>query len=237
MKPLPEKFVRALKVPVFLLCLGPAFVLTWKGFHDGLGANPIDVITRTTGRWTLTFLLITLSVTPVRKLSGLTWLIRFRRMLGLFAFFYGSLHLMTYVWLDKFFDVHEMLHDIAKRRFITAGMTAWFLMLPLALTSTTGWIRRMGGKRWQKLHRLIYFSAAAGVVHFIWLVKADLRRPLTYGAVLAVLLAYRLIAWLVSRIRARRAMATQQTAARLDRHSLTKCKRRMPSRLRMRLLL
>jgi sulfoxide reductase heme-binding subunit YedZ len=212
MKPLPEKFVRALKAPVFLVCLGPALVLTWKGFHDGLGANPIDVITRTTGRWTLTFLLITLSVTPVRKLSGLTWLIRFRRMLGLFAFFYGSLHLMTYVWLDKFFDVHGMLHDIAKRRFITAGMTAWVLMLPLALTSTTGWIRRMGGKRWQKLHRLIYFSAAAGVVHFIWLVKADLRRPLKYGTVLAVLLAYRLIIWLVSRIRARRALAAQQTA-------------------------
>ncbi|MGC2743790.1 MAG: protein-methionine-sulfoxide reductase heme-binding subunit MsrQ [Candidatus Angelobacter sp.] len=212
MKPLPEKYVRALKVPVFLLCLGPAFVLTWKGIHDGLGANPIDVITRTTGRWTLTFLLITLSVTPVRKLSGLTWLIRYRRMLGLFAFFYGSLHLMTYVWLDKFFDVHAMLHDIAKRRFITAGMTAWFLMLPLAITSTKGWIRRMGGKRWQKLHRLIYFSATAGVVHFIWLVKADLRRPLTYGAVLAGLLAYRLIAWLVARLRARRILAAQQTA-------------------------
>jgi sulfoxide reductase heme-binding subunit YedZ len=212
MKPLPEKFVRALKVPVFLLCLGPAFVLTWKGFHASLGANPIDVITRTTGRWTLTFLLITLSVTPVRKLSGLTWLIRYRRMLGLFAFFYGSLHLMTYVWLDKFFDVHEMLHDIAKRRFITAGMTAWFLMLPLALTSTTGWIRRIGGKRWQKLHRLIYFSAAAGVVHFIWLVKADLRRPFTYGAVLLALLAYRVIAWLVGRVRARRTLAAQQIA-------------------------
>jgi methionine sulfoxide reductase heme-binding subunit len=212
MKPLPENFIRALKAPVFLLCLGPAFVLTWKGCHDGLGANPIDVITRTTGRWTLTFLLITLSITPVRKLSGLAWMIRFRRILGLFAFFYGSLHLMTYVWLDKFFDVHAMLHDIAKRRFITAGMTAWFLMLPLALTSTKGWIRRMGGKRWQKLHRLIYFSAAAAVVHFIWLVKADLRRPLTYGAVLAVLLSYRLVIWLVSRIRARRALATQQAA-------------------------
>ncbi len=212
MKPLPEKFIRALKVPVFLLCLGPAFVLTWKGLHAGLGANPIDVITRTTGRWTLTFLLITLSVTPVRKLSGLTWLIRYRRMLGLFAFFYGSLHLMTYVWLDKFFDVHEMLHDIAKRRFITAGMTAWFLMLPLALTSTKGWIRRMGGKRWQLLHRLIYFSAAAGVIHFIWLVKADLRRPLTYGGVLAALVTYRLIAWLVARVRARRTLAAQQTA-------------------------
>jgi len=213
MKPLPDKFVRALKAPVFLLCLGPAFVLTWKGFHHGLGANPIDVITRTTGRWTLTFLLITLSVTPVRKFSGLPWLIRFRRMLGLFAFFYGSLHLMTYVWLDKFFDVHAMLHDIAKRRFITAGMTAWSLMLPLALTSTTGWIRRLGGKRWQKLHRLIYFSAAAGVVHFIWLVKADLRRPLTYGAVLAILLAYRLIAWLVTRLRTRRAAVRQPVQA------------------------
>jgi sulfoxide reductase heme-binding subunit YedZ len=174
-------------------------------------------------------LLITLSVTPVRKLSGLTWLIRFRRMLGLFAFFYGSLHLMTYVWLDKFFDVHAalpniatsrfitawfhaMLQDIAKRRFITAGMTAWVLMLPLALTSTTGWIRRMGGKRWQRLHRLIYFSAAAGVVHFIWLVKADLRRPLTYGAVLTALLTYRLNAWVVARVRARRTLAAQQTA-------------------------
>jgi sulfoxide reductase heme-binding subunit YedZ len=211
MKPPPEKFIRALKAPVFLLCLGPAFVLTWKGFHAALGANPIDVITRTTGRWTLTFLLITLSITPVRKLSGLPWLIRYRRMLGLFAFFYGSLHLMTYVWLDKFFDVHAMLHDIAKRRFITAGMTAWFLMLPLALTSTTGWIRRIGGKRWQMLHRLIYLSAAAGVIHFVWLVKADLRRPLTYGAALAVLLAYRLIIWLVSRIRARRTLAAQQT--------------------------
>jgi sulfoxide reductase heme-binding subunit YedZ len=149
----------------------------------------------------------------VRKVSGLAWLVRFRRMLGLFAFFYGSLHLTTYVWLDKFFDVHAMLHDIAKRRFITAGMTAWSLMLPLALTSTTGWIRRLGGKRWQKLHRLIYFSAAAGVVHFIWLVKADLRRPLAYGAVLAVLLAYRLIAWLVARLRTRRTAVRQPVQA------------------------
>lgn len=203
MKQLPEKYVRLLKLPAFIACLGPAFVLIWKGFEGRLGANPIDVITRTTGRWTLTFLLITLSVTPVRRLTGMAWLIRFRRMLGLFAFFYGSLHLMTYVWLDKFFDVHEMLHDIAKRRFITAGMTAWALMLPLALTSTTGWIRRLGGKRWQKLHQLIYFSAAAGVVHFIWLVKADLRRPLTYGAVLALLLAFRIMMWIRARLAAR----------------------------------
>jgi sulfoxide reductase heme-binding subunit YedZ len=213
MKPLPEKFVRALKVAVFVVCLGPVFVLTWKGFHDGLGANPIDVITRSTGKWTLTFLLITLSVTPVRKLSGLTWLIRFRRMLGLYAFFYGCLHLTTYIWLDKFFNVPDMLHDIAKRRFITAGLTAWTLMLPLALTSTKGWIRRLGGKRWQNLHRLIYFSAAAGVVHFIWLVKADLRLPLTYGSILAVVLAYRVIAWLLARARSRRALAEQAVRA------------------------
>ena len=123
-------------------------------------------------------------------------------MVGLYAFFYGCLHLMTYVWLDKFFDVHEMLHDIVKRRFITAGMAAWALMLPLALTSTTGWIRRLGGKRWQKLHRLIYFSAAAGVIHFIWLVKADLRKPFTYGAIWAVLIGYRTLFWAMARLKA-----------------------------------
>lgn len=200
MVPVPDKVLRfGIKPLVFLVCLGPIATLAWKivVIHD-LGANPVDVITRSTGKWTLTFLLITLAITPVRKLVGMPWLIRFRRTLGLFAFFYGSLHLTTYVWLDKSFDVPAMLHDIAKRRFITAGMTAWACMLPLALTSTTGWIRRMGGKRWQKLHRLIYLSAAAGVVHFIWLVKADLRRPLTYGAILALLLAYRATAWLVS---------------------------------------
>jgi sulfoxide reductase heme-binding subunit YedZ len=196
----PDKVLRfALKPTVFLICLGPIATLVFKAVNQNLGANPVDVITRSTGKWTLTFLLITLAVTPLRKLAGMPWLIRFRRMLGLFAFFYGSLHLMTYVWLDKFFDVQGMLHDIAKRKFITAGMTAWACMLPLAITSTTGWIRRLGGKRWQKLHRLIYLSAAAGVVHFIWLVKADLRRPLTYGAFLAVLLGYRVVVWLASR--------------------------------------
>lgn len=198
-----QTLVRMLKVMVFVACLGPVSALIWKGFHEQLGANPVDVITRSTGKWTLTFLLITLSVSPLRKLTSSPWLIRFRRMLGLFAFFYGTLHLMTFVWLDKFFDVHAMLHDIAKRRFITAGMTAWSLMLPLALTSTAGWIRRLGGKRWGNLHRLIYFSASAGVVHFIWLVKADLRRPLTYGAVLLVLLAFRLASWGIAKTRAK----------------------------------
>jgi methionine sulfoxide reductase heme-binding subunit len=212
MRSISEKILRPLKVLAFLVCLGPLSLLVWKGFYGRLGANPVDVITRTTGRWTLTFLLITLSVTPLRKLAGLPWLVRFRRMLGLFAFFYGTLHLTTYVWLDKFFDVQAMLHDIAKRRFITAGMTGFALMLPLALTSTTGWIRRLGGKRWQKLHRLIYLSAAAGVVHFIWLVKADLRRPLTYGTVLGVLLLYRVAVWLWVKVaRTRQAVAVRSS--------------------------
>jgi sulfoxide reductase heme-binding subunit YedZ len=207
-----EKYIRAVKVAVFLLCLGPIAVLVWKGFHENLGANPVDVITRTTGRWTLTFLLITLGVTPARKLVRWPWLIRFRRMLGLFAFFYGSLHLMTWVWLDKFFNLHDMLADVVKRRFITAGMTAWILMLPLALTSTTGWIRRLGGKRWQKLHRLIYLSAAAGVIHFIWLVKAGYRRPYTYGVILLALLAYRVAVWAGGKLRAKQQPGDKQLA-------------------------
>lgn len=204
MRKIPEPILRVIKVATFLVCLGPLAMLTWKAFHELLGANPVDVITRSTGKWTLVFLLLTLSVTPVRRLLGMPWLIRFRRMLGLYAFFYGTLHLTTYVWLDKFFDLPAMLHDVAKRKFITAGLTAVTLMIPLALTSTSGWIRRLGGKRWQKLHRLIYFSASCGVVHFLWLVKADRRRPMAYAAVLTVLLLYRLASWLLARARNRR---------------------------------
>jgi methionine sulfoxide reductase heme-binding subunit len=189
---------RYFKPIVFLACLIPLGRLAWLGFHAGLGANPIEFITHSTGDWTLTFLLVTLSITPLRKLTRQYWLISFRRMLGLFAFFYGSLHLMTYVWLDKFFDVHEMLHDIAKRRFITAGMTAFALMIPLALTSTKWSIRKLG-KRWQMLHRLIYFSASAGAIHYIWLVKADLKKPLEYAFVLGMLLVFRVVAWVVGR--------------------------------------
>jgi len=186
--------LRYLKPVVFLACLAPLGWLVWRGLHDALGANPIEAITHSTGDCTLTFLLITLSVTPLRKLTRQYWLINFRRMLGLFAFFYGTLHLMTWVGLDKFFDVHEMLADVAKRRFITAGMTAYALMIPLALTSTKWSIRKLGGKRWQALHRLIYFSAAAGVIHYIWLVKADLKKPLEYAAVLTALMLYRVVA-------------------------------------------
>jgi len=196
--------LRYFKPVIFLACLGPLGILVWRGLHSLLGANPIETITHATGDWTLRFLLITLAISPLRRITRQYWLIEYRRMLGLFAFFYGTLHLMTYVWLDKFFAVHEMLADIAKRRFITAGMTAFVLMLPLALTSTRWSIRKLGGKRWQALHRLIYFSAAAGVIHYIWLVKADLRKPLEYAALLAVLLLYRIVAWVTSTTRSRK---------------------------------
>jgi sulfoxide reductase heme-binding subunit YedZ len=194
--------LRYFKPVIFLACLAPLANLAWRALHAELGANPIEAITHSTGTCTLVFLLITLSVTPLRKLTRQYWLINLRRMFGLFAFFYGCLHLTTYVWLDKFFDVHEMLADIAKRRFITAGLAGFVLMIPLALTSTKGWIRRLGGKRWQALHRLIYLSAAAGVIHYIWLVKADLRAPLSYAFVLLVLLGYRIIASIASRAKA-----------------------------------
>ena len=188
--------IRWTKVFVFVLCLGPLAFLAWGAYSGNLGPNPIEKITHTTGDWTLRFLLITLSITPLRKVLGVPPLVRFRRMLGLYAFFYGSLHFVTYIWLDKFFDLHEMLVDIAKRKFITIGLTAFLLLIPLAITSTSGWIRRLGGKRWQKLHRLVYFSAIAGVIHYLWLVKADIRKPLEYGTILSILLAYRVFLWI-----------------------------------------
>ena len=186
-----------MKTPVFALCLIPALILVWRAFNDGLGANPIEFITHWTGDWTIRFLCITLSVTPLRKILKLPELIRLRRMLGLFGFFYACLHFLTWFALDKFFDWGEILKDVVKRPFITAGFTAFVLLIPLAVTSTTGWIRRMGGKRWQMLHRLIYVSGIAGVVHYYWLVKSDIRLPVMYGAIIAVLLAYRLVASLM----------------------------------------
>ncbi len=179
------------KVAVFLFCLMPLAALGLRALHNGLTANPIEFITHATGDWTLRFILITLCVTPLRKLFGLPDLISFRRMFGLFAFFYGCLHFTTYIWLDKFFDLAEMWKDIAKRPYITLGFTALVLLIPLAITSTAGWIRRLGGRRWQLLHRLIYVSAVAGVVHYYWLVKSAVLRPLTYAAVVAVLLLWR----------------------------------------------
>jgi sulfoxide reductase heme-binding subunit YedZ len=185
------------KVLVFLLCLVPLFMLGWWAYRGELTANPIEFITHHTGDWTLRFLLITLTVTPLRKLANLANLIKFRRMFGLYAFFYGFLHFgITYLWLDKFFDIHEIMKDILKRPYITVGFTGYMLMVPLAITSTWGWVRRLGGKRWQRLHRLVYFSALAGVIHYYWLVKSDVRLPLMYGAILTVLMAYRVRMWL-----------------------------------------
>jgi methionine sulfoxide reductase heme-binding subunit len=192
-----------MKVFVFALCLSPALLLVWKGFNGGLGANPIEFITHATGDWTLRFLAITLAVTPLRKLLRLPELVRFRRMLGLFAFSYGCLHFMTYLWLDKFFSWGEIAKDVVKRPFITAGFTAFVLLIPLAITSTAGWIRRLGGKRWQKLHRLVYVSAVAGVVHYYWLVKSDITQPVFYAAIIALLLAYRAAIKLLGILRAR----------------------------------
>jgi sulfoxide reductase heme-binding subunit YedZ len=180
-----------LKPVVFLACLGPVALLTWNAFNGGLSPNPIDDITDTTGDWTLRFLLITLSITPFRRITGWNSLVRFRRMLGLFAYFHGFLHFTTYIWLDHYFDVRTMVEDVVKRPYITVGFTGFVLMLPLAVTSTKKWIGRLGGKRWQRVHRLIYVTATAGVVHYLWLVKLDIRRPLAYGAILAVLLAFR----------------------------------------------
>jgi methionine sulfoxide reductase heme-binding subunit len=184
---------RSIKVAVFALCMAPLISLGRRALNGDLGANPIEFITHFTGDWTLRFLVMTLTVTPLRKLLRWPELVRFRRMLGLFAFFYGCLHLLTYVWLDKFFAWGDMLRDVAKRPFITAGFTAFVLLLPLAVTSTAGWIRRLGGKRWQKLHRLIYVIAVAGVVHYYWLVKSDIRLPLFYGMLVVLLLAYRAV--------------------------------------------
>lgn len=196
-----DRFVRYAKPVVFLACLAPLGLLVRKGIEGRLGANPIEVITHSTGDWTLIFLCITLAITPLRRALGLPWLVRFRRMTGLFAFFHGFLHFITYVWLDKFFDWHAMMKDVAKRPFITAGFTAFALLVPLAATSTAGMIRLLGGRRWQWLHRLIYVSAAAGVVHYYWLVKADVRLPLRYAAIVAFLLVCRVAIYLVDRRR------------------------------------
>lgn len=187
--------ILALKCMVWAACLAPLGRLVYRGLTGRLSANPIEFITLSTGRWTLVLLLATLSITPLRKLTGLAWLIRFRRLIGLFAFLYGFLHFMTYVWLDKFFDFQDMVKDVIKRPFITAGFFAFLLLVPLAATSTTWSIRKLGGRRWQLLHCAIYISAVSAVIHFWWKVKADTRDPRIFAAVLALLLLYRVAAW------------------------------------------
>jgi sulfoxide reductase heme-binding subunit YedZ len=198
------------KVVVFLLCLIPFELLIWRVVHalsqglpfdTYLTANPIEFITHRTGDWTLRFLVITLAITPLRKVLHVPQLIRFRRMLGLFAFFYVCLHFGTWIGLDKFFDWSDMWKDVHKRPFITLGFTGFVLLIPLAITSTAGWIRRLGGKRWQLLHRAIYATAVLGVIHYYWLVKSDVRKPLEYGALVGIFLAWRFGTWLIQRRR------------------------------------
>jgi sulfoxide reductase heme-binding subunit YedZ len=183
--------LRSPKPWLFAVCLLPLARLIVLGFGGGLGANPIEFITHSTGTWTLVGLLVTLSVTPLRRLTGRVELVRYRRMLGLFAFFYACLHFVTYIWLDQFFDLASIAKDIVKRPFITVGFAAFVLLIPLAVTSNHRMMRRLG-RRWQQLHRLIYPIALLAVIHYLWLVKKDVTQPLLFGAVLALLMAMRL---------------------------------------------
>jgi len=181
---------RLFRPGVFLLCLVPLLWMVADGLTDGLGANPIETITRRTGDWTLRLLLITLSATPARWLFGWSWPLRLRRMLGLYAFFYACLHFLTYLVLDQFFDWGEIAADILKRPYITIGFAAFVMLIPLALTSSRAMMRRLG-RRWSQLHQLVYVVATAGVFHYLWLVKADTRLPLLYAFILLLLLGAR----------------------------------------------
>ncbi len=195
-KNLDNKTLAGIKNVIFLLALIPLARLGFGAYLDTLGANPIEKITRITGYWTLTFLLISLTLTPLRRMLGWLWLIRLRRMLSLFAFFYACLHFLTYLVLDQFFDWDTIIKDIIKRPYITVGFAAFLLMIPMAVTSTDAMIRRLGGKRWRSLHRLVYWCAVGGVVHYWWLVKKDLTNPITFAVCLGLLLGIRLLYWL-----------------------------------------
>ena len=194
---------RLLKPAMFFLALLPLALLVWNALHDGLGANPVEAITFETGEWGLRFLLITLCVTPLRRITGWQALVRLRRMLGLFAFFYLCLHFLTYLVLDAFFDFRYILEDITDRTYITLGFTSFVLLIALAATSTDAMVRRLGGRRWRRLHKLAYVAAAGGVLHFLWLVKADLREPLIYLGILLLLFLARIpvVAKYLARIR------------------------------------
>jgi len=207
---------RWLKLAIFPACLVPLARLVWRAATANLGANPIEAITHSTGDWTLILLLVTLSVTPLRKLTRQLWLIQLRRMLGLFAYFYGCLHFLTYIWLDQGFNIHSMIKDVYKRPFITLGFTAFVLLAPPAVTSTRKMIQRLGGRRWQWLHRLIYVSATVAIVHFTWAMKKDIHRPIEYGIVLGVLLGYRVVVWAVPVVVGKRRRAAAMADAAGD---------------------
>lgn len=199
---------RYTKIVVFTACLAPAALLYWRWDHHELGVNWIEAAQHWTGDWILRFLILTLCISPLRRLPGLSALIRYRRMLGLYAVFYGCIHLGIYLWYDKGLDWQDIRGDFLTRRFYSAGLVAFVLLIPLAVTSTAGWIRRLGGRRWQMLHRLIYVSAAAGALHYYWQGKSIVMRAVYYGGVVALLLAYRLVAGLARRHARARARIT-----------------------------
>ena len=192
-KPVSAATLRWLKSTLFIICLVPIASLAYGVFTASISGDPVETMTEVTGQWGLRFLLLTLTITPLRKLLKMPDLIKFRRMLGLFAFFYAFCHLNVYIVFDQFFDFPAIWRDTLEKKFVFAGMLALVLMIPLAITSTNGWVKRLGGKRWQRLHKLVYIIAIAAVVHFIWLVKADLSEPLVYALILAVLLGYRVV--------------------------------------------
>jgi sulfoxide reductase heme-binding subunit YedZ len=209
---LKSEQIKWIKAAVFVACLVPLGHLVWQGFRNRLGANPVEFITHSTGWWALALILITLCITPLRKIAGLPWLLRLRRMLGLFAFFYASLHFITYIWLDQFFDLKDIAKDIGKRPFIMVGFAAFVLLIPLAVTSTNAMVKRLGAKRWQWLHRLIYVISALGVTHFWWLVKKDITEPFSFAVLLAALFIIRLLYLLRQQRLASSASVRSQTA-------------------------
>ena len=187
------KDTRFIRFVIFANSLVPLALLANDAYYHRLGANPYEFATRTTGALALLFLILSLAVTPLRKMLGLPWMVKLRRMLGLFGFFYAFLHLLTYVWFDKFFGVKAIIEDVAKRPFITVGMASFILLIPLAITSTQKMVKRLGGRTWNRLHRLVYVAAAGGALHYYMLVKADTREPLMFAAALALLLIYRIL--------------------------------------------
>lgn len=186
------EIVGRIKPVIFIACLVPLALMIWDAFNGGLGADPIKEVIHRTGLWTLRFLLITLTVTPLRRITGWYALIRLRRMLGLFAFFYVCLHFLSYAGLDQAFALRYIIPDVIKHKYVLVGFTSFLLLIPLAVTSTNAMVRRLGGRRWQRLHRLVYVSAVGGVLHYLWLVKSDIREPLLYATLLTLLLGYRI---------------------------------------------
>jgi sulfoxide reductase heme-binding subunit YedZ len=201
-----------LKVLVWILCLLPITIWVYQGLHDQLGANPVDRIQNKTGLVTIRLLMLTLAITPLRRITGWNWTIKFRRLLGLFTFFYAFIHLLVYTVADNQLNIAAIVKDVAKRPFILLGMLGFLAMLPLAITSTAGWIRRMGGKNWNRLHKLIYFTGVMGVIHFWLRVKKNHNEPAVYVCILVVLLGIRVLFWIRSRQRAASRSLTPATA-------------------------